>query len=63
MPVPPGEDDYRVCLANRVIAKGEGIPCPLDGSGRFTEEVTHFAGMYVKVGGCWRELAVNFGPL
>ncbi|KAI3433769.1 hypothetical protein D9Q98_003575 [Chlorella vulgaris] len=43
-----GEDDYRVCLANGVIAKGEGIPCPVDDAGCFTAEVTDFAGMYVK---------------
>ena len=44
-----GEDDYRVCLANGVIQKGEGIPCPLDDDGRFVDPVTDFAGMYVKV--------------
>ncbi|WIA42069.1 hypothetical protein OEZ86_009348 [Tetradesmus obliquus] len=43
-----GEDDYRVCLANGVIAKGEGLPCPIDLNGRFTAEVTDFAGKYVK---------------
>lgn len=39
-----GEDDYRVCLAHNIIEKGEGIPCPVDLNGRFTEEVTDFAG-------------------
>jgi hypothetical protein len=34
----------RVCLANGVIAKGEGLPCPIDLNGRFTPEVTDFAG-------------------
>jgi len=43
-----GEDDYRVCLANGVIKKGEGIPCPVDESGRFTSVVTDFAGRHVK---------------
>lgn len=38
-----------MCLANGVIAKGEGIPCPVDDAGCFTAEVTDFAGMYVKV--------------
>jgi isoleucyl-tRNA synthetase len=33
-----------VCLANGVIAKGEGLPCPIDLNGRFTPEVTDFAG-------------------
>jgi isoleucyl-tRNA synthetase len=39
-----GEDDYRVCLAHGVIEKGEGLPCPVDLNGRFTEEVTDFTG-------------------
>jgi len=43
-----GEDDYRVCLAHGVIEKGEGLPCPVDLNGRFTEEVTDFAGKHVK---------------
>ncbi|KAK2078938.1 hypothetical protein QBZ16_002628 [Prototheca wickerhamii] len=43
-----GEDDYRVCLAAGVIAKGEGLPCPVDDAGRFTSEVVDFAGQYVK---------------
>ncbi|KAI8462538.1 MAG: hypothetical protein J3K34DRAFT_182080 [Monoraphidium minutum] len=43
-----GEDDYRVCIAHGVIEKGEGLPCPVDLNGRFTEEVTDFAGTYVK---------------
>lgn len=40
-----------MCLAHGVIAKGEGIPCPLDDGGRFTAEVTDFSGMYAKVRG------------
>ena len=39
-----GEDDYRVCLANGIIEKGEKVPCPVDLNGRFTPEITHFAG-------------------
>lgn len=39
-----GEDDYRVCLAHGVVAKGEGIPCPVDLNGRFTESVADFSG-------------------
>ena len=46
-----GEDDYRVCLANGIIEKGENVPCPVDLSGRFAPEVTDFAGTHVKVGG------------
>jgi isoleucyl-tRNA synthetase len=43
-----GEDDYRVCMSQSVIKKGEGLVCPVDDSGRFTSEVTDFAGQYVK---------------
>eukprot|EP00879_Flechtneria_rotunda_P010867 GHRR01011357.1.p1 GENE.GHRR01011357.1~~GHRR01011357.1.p1 ORF type:complete len:1070 (+),score=427.67 GHRR01011357.1:521-3730(+) len=43
-----GEDDYRVGLGAGVISKGEGLPCPVDLNGRFTQEVTDFAGRYVK---------------
>eukprot|EP00899_Mesostigma_viride_P008929 jgi/Mesvir1/18037/Mv09357-RA.2 len=43
-----GEDDYRVSLANGIIEKGAGIPCPVDDSGRFTTEVPDFAGVSVK---------------
>jgi isoleucyl-tRNA synthetase len=39
-----GEDDYRVCLSHGVVAKGEGIPCPVDLNGRFTEAVADFSG-------------------
>ncbi|XP_071488561.1 isoleucine--tRNA ligase, cytoplasmic-like [Diadema antillarum] len=42
-----GQDDYRVCLENGVITK-EMVVCPVDASGRFTSEVTDFAGQYVK---------------
>ncbi|XP_062520478.1 isoleucine--tRNA ligase, cytoplasmic-like [Corticium candelabrum] len=43
-----GEDDYRVCMTNNVIKKGERLVCPVDDSGRFTAEVTDFAGQHVK---------------
>lgn len=43
-----GEDDYRVCLAHNVIAKDSAIVCPVDSSGRFTQEVGDFAGQYIK---------------
>jgi isoleucyl-tRNA synthetase len=44
-----GEDDYRVCIANGVIDKGENIVCPVDASGRFTAQVKEWAGVHVKV--------------
>ena len=43
-----GEDDYRVCIANGVVKKGVDIPCPVDMNGKFTAEVTDFAGKHVK---------------
>jgi len=45
-----GEDDNRVCLAHGLIQKGpaQEVVCPLDASGRFTDKVTDFKGMYVK---------------
>lgn len=43
-----GEDDYRVCIANGVVNKGEGIPCPVDENGRFTADAGEFVGRYVK---------------
>uniref|UniRef100_A0A1B0CA15 Isoleucine--tRNA ligase, cytoplasmic n=2 Tax=Lutzomyia longipalpis TaxID=7200 RepID=A0A1B0CA15_LUTLO len=43
-----GEDDYRVCLANGVITRDQEIICPVDASGRFTDEVKDFRGQYVK---------------
>merc|ERR550539_778785 len=45
-----GEDDNRVCLAHGLIQKGpaQEVVCPLDASGRFTDKVTDFKGIYVK---------------
>jgi isoleucyl-tRNA synthetase len=43
-----GEDDYRVCIANGVVRKGEKMPMPIDDNGFFTSEVTDFVGQYVK---------------
>jgi isoleucyl-tRNA synthetase len=43
-----GEDDYRVCLANNVITRDQEIVCPIDASGKFTDEVPDFTGQYVK---------------
>ncbi|TPX41391.1 isoleucine---tRNA ligase [Synchytrium endobioticum] len=43
-----GEDDYRVCVAHKVVS-GEGdIVCPVDASGIYTEEIKDYAGQYVK---------------
>ncbi|RYG69470.1 isoleucine--tRNA ligase [archaeon] len=43
-----GEDDYRVCIANNIVGKGEEIVCPVDSNGRFTNEVPEFSGRAVK---------------
>ena len=47
-----GEDDLRVAVRYGIVLKGESVVCPVDYSGRFTDEVTDFKGQYVKVGGC-----------
>eukprot|EP01082_Thalassiosira_pseudonana_P006276 g6187.t1 g6187 contig20:1028809-1031953(-) len=43
-----GEDDYRVCLAHKVIEKGNDLPCPVDSNGMFTEQVPEVKGLHVK---------------
>ena len=43
-----GEDDYRVCLAGGVIKRGAAIVCPVNASGKYTSDVTDYAGMYIK---------------
>ncbi|QLG74830.1 hypothetical protein HG535_0H01570 [Zygotorulaspora mrakii] len=43
-----GEEDYNVCLEMGVISADGSIPNPVDDTGKFTSEVTDFAGKYVK---------------
>lgn len=43
-----GEEDYQVCLENGVISEDTAAPNPVDDNGKFTKEVTDFAGVYVK---------------
>ena len=44
-----GEDDYRVCLENKIILKGEALPDLVDANGCFTEQAPQpVAGMYIK---------------
>ncbi|MBI2026757.1 MAG: isoleucine--tRNA ligase [Deltaproteobacteria bacterium] len=38
-----GEDDFQVCQKNNIP-----IVCPIDDDGKFTQEVFHYKGMYVK---------------
>lgn len=40
-----GEDDHRVCLEAKVITKSGPIVCPVDPTGKFTSQVTDFAGI------------------
>ncbi|GAB1298166.1 Isoleucine--tRNA ligase, cytoplasmic [Apodemus speciosus] len=42
------KDDHRVCMDFNIIQKDSPPVCPVDASGCFTEEVTHFVGQYVK---------------
>ena len=43
-----GEDDYRVCLAHNVVEKGSDLPCPVDTSGLFTDNIEPVKGQHVK---------------
>uniref|UniRef100_A0A4W3HP64 Isoleucine--tRNA ligase, cytoplasmic n=1 Tax=Callorhinchus milii TaxID=7868 RepID=A0A4W3HP64_CALMI len=43
-----GADDFRICVDYGIIQKDSTPVCPVDASGLFTDEVTDFAGQYVK---------------
>ncbi|KAK8516654.1 hypothetical protein V6N12_049376 [Hibiscus sabdariffa] len=43
-----GEDDYRVCIANRIIIEEEKLIVAVDDDGRFTGKIADFSGRYVK---------------
>ena len=43
-----GQDDFEVCRRYGVISEAD-VPCPIDDSGRFTSQVSAFAGQY------WRD--------
>ncbi|OMO80371.1 Aminoacyl-tRNA synthetase, class Ia [Corchorus capsularis] len=46
-----GEDDYRVCIGNQIINKGENenlVNAAVDEDGCFTGKITDFSGRYVK---------------
>ncbi|XWS43910.1 hypothetical protein CRYUN_Cryun16bG0145300 [Craigia yunnanensis] len=43
-----GEDDYRVCIGNQIINKGENLIVPVDDDGCFTGKITDFNGHHVK---------------
>jgi isoleucyl-tRNA synthetase len=44
-----GEEDYQIALDNGVVSESRPPPNPVDECGRFTNEVTDFAGIHVKV--------------
>lgn len=44
-----GDDDHRIAVANGIVAREEMPPCPIDEKGVYTDEVTDFKGLYVKV--------------
>ncbi|KAF2675210.1 isoleucyl-tRNA synthetase,cytoplasmic [Microthyrium microscopicum] len=43
-----GEDDYRIAMENGIISHDRLPPCPVNDQGIYTEEVSDFAGQYVK---------------
>lgn len=43
-----GEEDFRVAMENGIISHDQLPPNPVDDTGKFTQEVTDFAGQYVK---------------
>ena len=43
------QDDHRICISKNILVKGGTIPCPVDASGNFTDEVPDFKGLHVKV--------------
>ncbi|KAG8388928.1 hypothetical protein BUALT_Bualt02G0176300 [Buddleja alternifolia] len=43
-----GEDDYRVCMENGIISKGENLVVAVDDDGCFTERIVDFSKRYVK---------------
>lgn len=43
-----GEEDYNVCLNHGIISEDSIFPNPVNDSGKFTDDVTDFAGVYVK---------------
>ncbi|KAK2952116.1 putative Isoleucine--tRNA ligase [Blattamonas nauphoetae] len=44
-----GEDDYAVCVQNHIISnRNEPYVCPVDEAGLYTDEVSDYAGRYVK---------------
>ena len=43
-----GDDDHRIAIAHRVVSRDETPPNPVDGSGRYTDEVPDYKGVHVK---------------
>ncbi|GAA97385.1 uncharacterized protein L969DRAFT_94442 [Mixia osmundae IAM 14324] len=43
-----GDEDHRIGIREGIVSKDEMPPCPVDGSGLFTDEVPDFKGQHVK---------------
>lgn len=43
-----GEEDYNACAEHGIIKRDEQILCPVDADGKFTSDITDFAGRNVK---------------
>ncbi|TBU13911.1 isoleucyl-tRNA synthetase [Ordospora colligata] len=43
-----GESDYNVFVEKGLIRENDLVPCPVDENGKYTDEVSEYAGMYVK---------------
>lgn len=43
-----GDEDHRIAVANGIVTKEMLPPCPVDESGRFTDEVPDYKGVHVK---------------
>ena len=44
-----GEDDFTTCMQAGIISRDMKPICPIDFVGKFTDEVTDYKGMYIKV--------------
>lgn len=43
-----GEEDYKALVNLKLIENNEVVPCPIDEKGKFTSEISKYAGIYVK---------------
>lgn len=43
-----GEDDYRVCMDAGIFTCSDDLPCPIDDTGCFTDDIPDFARLHIK---------------